>query len=176
MVMTDEMEYTSRELERWLIQAGQGDRDALNMLYRAAAPAVYAYALSILKNQHDAEDVLHDCFMTVQEQGRQYKPQGKAMAWLMTVTRNLCLKQLREQQYTVPLTAVDYFGRWDPDPEDRLLIEGCMQILTDEERQIVVLHAVAGFKFREVGSHLGQKTDTVKTKYRRAIQKLKNSL
>ncbi len=175
MVYTEEMEVTPWELDRWIREAGQGDRESLRLLYRAAAPAVYAYAMSILKNRFDAEDVLQDCFLMVQK-GGQYTQQGKPMAWLMTVTRNLCVSQLRKQSRTVPLTGQELTAADVPNPESRLIIQNCLQNLGDEERQIVVLHAVAGFTCREIGQHLGLKTPTVITKYRRAIQKLKSML
>ncbi len=175
MVHTEETQYTSRELDRLIRDASQGDREALRLLYRATAPAVYAYALSILKNRFDAEDVLQECFLILQN-GGPYRQEGKPMAWLMTVTRNLCLKALRDQSRTLPLLRAEWTPADLPDPEDRLILQGCLNTLGDEERQIVVLHAVAGFTCREIGQHLGLKTPTVITKYRRAIQKLKSML
>lgn len=176
MVMTEQIHYSNRDLDRWIRDTAQGDRDALKDLYRAAAPSVYAYALSILGNRYDAEDVLHDCFVTIQLSAGSYRPQDKPMAWIITITRNLCLKQLRSQKRTAPLPAEYYFSKADPSPEDKLIIDSCMTALGDEERQIVVLRAVAGFKFREIGVLLGLKTPTVLTKYRRAIQKLRSML
>lgn len=172
MVISPQADYTGRDLDRWLKSAAQGDRDALQQLYQATAPAVYAYALSLLKNRYDAEDVLQDCFLTLRTT-QSYRSQGKSMAWIMTVTRNLCLKKLQGASRTAPLPQEDYFGAAQPDPEDRLVIESCMKVLSDEERQIVILHAVAGFTHRQIGSHLNLKTATVLTKYHRAIRKLR---
>ncbi len=174
MVFTEELEYTSRELDRWIREAGQGNRESLRLLYRSAAPAVFAYALSILKNPYDAEDVLQDCFVTVQK-GVEYQQQGKPMAWLMTVTRNQCLKLLRDRSRMVPLPEQE-IGAQLSDPEDRLLARSLLEALEDQERQIVILHAAAGFTCREIGKHLGLKTATVMTKYHRAVQKLKSML
>lgn len=173
MVIPQQAEYTGRDLDRWLKSAAQGDRDALQQLYSATAPAVYAYALSLLKNRYDAEDVLQDCFVTLRT-SQSYRSQGKPMAWIMTVTRNLCLKKLQNASRTAAITNADYFGAEQPDPEDRLIIESCMKVLNDQERQIVILHAVAGFTHRQIGTHLGLKTATVLTKYHRAIRKLRS--
>ncbi len=174
-MISAEVEYTNWELDRWLRDAGRGDREALRLLYRAVAPAVYAYALSILKNRFDAEDVLQECFLKIRS-GADYKPEGKPMAWLMTVTRNQCLKKLRQQSQVIQLGSPELVTADLSDPEDKVLIEACLQKLGDEERQIVVLHAVAGFTFRQIGQHLGMKVPTAITKYRRAIQKLKAML
>ena len=164
------------QLERWIKAIGRGDRDALARLYDAAGPAVYAYALSILKHRDDAEDILHESFLSVCHAAQDYRPQGKPMAWLMTITRNHCFKLLQRQKRYLPLEAQDRFCQPETDPDDRLLIQGCMNVLTDEERQIVILHAVAGCKHRQIGEMLQLKTSTVLSKYRRAIQKLKKEL
>lgn len=52
----------------------------------------------------------------------------------------------------------------------------CMTRLTDEERQIVVLHAVAGFKHREIAQIMDLLLPTVLSKYNRALKKLKEEL
>ena len=56
------------------------------------------------------------------------------------------------------------------------MIRQCMDRLSDEERQIVVLHAVAGFRHREIGALLELPLSTVLSKYHRAIKKLKEHL
>ena len=165
----------NHELERWLRLISYGDRDAMASFYRATGTAVYAYALSIVKNRHDAEDVLQECYVTVFRCAGQYRPQGKPLAWLMTITRNASFKLLRSQQRYVPLDAED-LSVTVADPENRLLLQGCMKLLTDEERKIVVLHAVAGCTHRDIAAHLGLKTSTVLSKYHRALKKLRASL
>ena len=172
------MEYT--DLDSIITGVAQGNTEALSQLYRETSSAVYAYALSVLKNSHDAEDVLHDCFVSIATSAGSYRVKGKPMAWILTIARNLCLKQLNRQCKTT---------EWNPDiwndsmdmyismtTEDRLIIRECMETLSDDERQIVVLHAVAGFKHREIASLLGLTLSTVLSKYHRAIKKLKANL
>lgn len=167
---------TSHELERLLRKISLGDRDALADLYNATGTAVYAYALSILKNRLDAEDILQECYVTVFRCAGQYQSQGKPMAWLMTVTRNACFKLLKNQQRYISLASEDLLTAAAADPDDKLLLQGCMKLLTEEERRIVVLHAVAGCSHRDIGRHLGLKTSTVLSKYHRALKKLRARL
>ena len=61
-------------------------------------------------------------------------------------------------------------------PEDKIVLEQCMKLLTDEERQIVVLHAVGGFKHREIAELTELPLPTVLSKYSRAIKKLRKHL
>lgn len=164
------------ELDWWIRRIAQGDRDALEKLYQATRPAVYAYALSLTKDPHCAEDVLQDCYITIWNSAGGYQPQGKAMAWIMTITRNLCYKRLQQQKRYLPLDCDDYLGRSDADPDERLLVRQCLKALTEEEQQIVILHAVAGCRHQEIAQMLGLKTGTVLSKYHRAIQKLRDAL
>lgn len=163
-------------LDRWLKATAQGDRAAFEQLYYAASPAVYAYALSILKDPYDAEDVLQECFVTVWNRAGQYRSQDKPMAWLLTVARNLSYRIRRSRQRLVPLDAEDHAVWHAMNPEDRHLLQSCLRLLTEEERQIVVLHAVAGCTHQETARHLNLKLGTVLSKYHRAIQKLRASM
>ena len=62
------------------------------------------------------------------------------------------------------------------DPDTKLVIQACLNKLSDQERQIVVLHAMAGFKHREIAEFLELPLSTCLSKYHRAITKIKNEL
>jgi len=94
-VQTTEEEIRSQELEQLLLQVGRGDREAFARLYGLTRGAVYALALSLLRDAHEAQDVAQDAFVQVWERAPSYRPQGSPMAWLLTVTRNLALSRLR---------------------------------------------------------------------------------
>ena len=83
-----------------------GDRQALAELYAAARGAVYAAALGILKNAHDAQDVTQDAFVRIWENAGRYEPTGSPMAWMLSVTRNLALMRLRQRSRTAELSAL----------------------------------------------------------------------
>lgn len=136
------------ELDRCIERVAMCDRDAFAVLYRSTSGAVFAYALSVLKNRQDAEDVLHDCYVNIYQTAQAYRSEGKPMAWIMTVTRNLCLHKLR----------------------------ACMEQLGGEERRIFLLHAVAGFKHREIAEFMELPLATVLSKYSRAVKKMRKYL
>ena len=86
--------------ERLLPLVGQGDPEAFEVLYRSTEKAVYALALSILRNPHDAEDIVQETYLKVRAAAHLYVPQGKPLAWLFTITKNLCRDLLRGQSRT----------------------------------------------------------------------------
>ena len=101
------------------------------------------------------------------------------MAWILTIGKNLCIGQLRDRSNQAP--PLEEWMAYTPDSgemtqEDKWIIRQCMEQLSDEARQIVVLHAVAGFKHREIAKLLGLPLSTVLSKYHRSIHKLKAML
>lgn len=177
---TKQQETENTLLDTLLGRIAIGDTAALEALYRRTQTAVYGFALSVLKNAHDAEDVLHDCYVAAWNSAAQYRSQSKPMAWLITIAKNLCLQQLRAQRKTANMPE-DMHAFLPADSagmsvEDRTVLSACMRQLSDGERQIVTLHAVAGFKHREIAAILQMPLATVLSKYNRAIKKLKQHL
>lgn len=169
-----------RQLEGLMAGLAAGDRDALAQLYHRTRAAVYGLALSILGSGHDAEDVTQDTYVTAWEKCHLYRPQGTPMAWLLTITRNLARMKLRDRGRTQDFSEEQWMAipAQSPavTPEDRAVLEAALNILSDQERQIVVLHAAAGLKHREIAQLLELPLPTVLSKYRRALSKLKTKL
>lgn len=97
-------------------------------------------------------------------------------AWVLTITRNLAISRLREHGRTEPLVQEDWQDRLADNPavthEDRMMLEAVLSALSDEERQIVTLHALTGLRHREIAALLGLPLPTVLSKYSRALKKL----
>lgn len=170
----------SDALDRCIEAVSHGDRDALAELYGLTHAAVYGFALSITKNAQDAEDVLQDVYLHVWQSAGQYRSQNKPMAWLITMTRNLALSRLRERERSFsmePQTVQEWLDQTPAaTPEDRLALDALLSELSDEERQIVTLHALTGLKHREIARLLDLPMSTVRSKYNRALNKLKRLL
>ncbi|MBR4435684.1 MAG: RNA polymerase sigma factor [Clostridia bacterium] len=172
----------SARAEACLIAIKNGDKSALEELYSIASAPVFAYAVSVLRNRHDSEDVLHDCFISIFNSAGGYVPRGKPFAWIITIAKNLCLMKLRERKRYTSSGAFE--EDWDTafavdcaaSAEDRMMIKECMTLLSETESKVVVLHAVAGFKHREIAEITDMPLMTVISHYRRAIAKLKKSL
>ena len=167
-------------LESLLLDMTRGDQEALAQLYHRTRTAVFGLTLSYLKNRHDAEDVTQDTFIRVWENAPRYQPQGTPLAWILAVARNLSLMKLRERGKTQDMEPEEWERLAADNPmvtaEDRHVLQAALSVLADEERQVVVLHAVTGWKHREIAQLLELPLSTVLSKYRRALQKLKITL
>ena len=79
-------EYPETSLEKCIKDISFGDKDALSTLYNLTKTSVYGFALSILKNMHEAEDVLQEVYIRIYENASFYNPNGKPLAWILTIT------------------------------------------------------------------------------------------
>lgn len=177
----DSVQRSSQRYENYISKIASGDKAALSALYKETKASVYGFALSILKNEADAEDVLQDCFIRVWSSAGTYRPMGKPMAWILTITRNLSTSILRDRQKSADISEEDAERMFVTDgpagsTENRIILESAMNLLSDEERQIIMLHAVSGLKHIEISKLLSLPLSTVLSKYNRAKKKLQDIL
>ncbi len=166
--------------DQLILEIAKGSAEALHTLYESTSESVYGFVLSITKNSHDAEDVLQETFLTVYQKAADYKPAGKPMAWVFTIAKNFALARLKEKGKLRLLDDGDAeLGVTFADiesTEQRLVIETAFRVLNDEERQILMLHAVSGLKHREIAVIMDMSLNTVLSKYHRAIKKMRSEL
>ncbi len=180
-VTENDKRFDTQTLEVLINGIAKGNKDALSEFYILTKSSVYGFALSILKNAHDAEDAMHNCYVAIWQNAENYKPHGKPMAWVLTVVKNLCYMKLRESNKTVELNpeGVPQIPADDNTlalAENKAVLQAVLDMLSDDQRQIVMLHAVSGLKFREIASLLGMLTATVLSKYNRALKKMRKFL
>ncbi len=123
---------------------------------------------------------MQDTYVSIAQNSGGYRSQGKPTAWILTITKNLALSRLgRSENKNVSLEEFEDISSQNDQysaADRRILIKTAMSCLSDEERQIVSLHAVAGLKHREIGELTGLPLATVLTKYNRALAKMKKTL
>ena len=168
--------------ENLILRMANGDGHAFTELYQLTSGAVYGFALSILRNREDAEDVMHDAFIKTYTGAVTYKPTGKPLAWILTIVRNLAYNKIRAGKVSEDLSGYD----WKTDTAyhedeadritDRMVLAQAMNVLDFEERQIFILHAATGLKHREIAEILDLPTGTVLSKYSRAVKKMRKHL
>lgn len=98
---------------RWMTQEemieamGDGDMEAFHLFYQDTARPVYSFILSLTRNPEEAEDVMQDTYLTVWTKAGSYVPQGKPLAWVFTIARNLCYMRFREQKMKADVALED---------------------------------------------------------------------
>ncbi len=165
--------------EMLILKIADGDRTALATLYERHREAVFGYALSVLRDRDHAEDALQETFLQVWSAAQRYEVRGKnPLTWMLGITKNVT-RTMRRKQLTlldedapeIPETTDRYLA-----VENRMVTQAVLQNLPEQEREIVMLHAVAGMKHREIASMLDMPLSTVLSKYNRSLKKLKTML
>ncbi len=170
--------HTNSYIEELMQRIGSGDKGALELLYYDTRAAIYSFSLSLTKSTSDAEDILQETYLKIWANAGRYKANGTPMAWILTIAKNLSLMRLRERKRHQDLEPEE----WDmmfhiPDTaentQDRHLLEAALCILSEEERNVILLHAVAGLKHREIAQLQDMALATVLSKYHRGLKKLR---
>lgn len=161
--------------EQLILAMADGSTAALGELYELVGGFVYSYALSRTSDKTVAEDLTHDTFLRIYQNARQYTPMGKPMAWIVSVELNII------RRYYNKNSRVIYTDDLESETDSVDVVEGLIEdelvgrllaSLRDDEREIVLLHAVGGLKHREIARLLGMPLATVLSKYSRAIKKM----
>jgi RNA polymerase sigma-70 factor (ECF subfamily) len=144
-------------------RAKDGDTDALRFLYLRYADNVYGYVCSIVRDEHEAEDVTQHVFARLTTALARYEPRvAPFSAWILRVAHNAAIDHMRARR-PVPCEDVrsrdvadDHSGR-ERFADLRLALDA----LPAEQRDVIVLRFLIGLTPREVAERMGRSEDAV---------------
>ena len=160
----------------------QGDIKAQYQLYKQYSKAMYNIALRFLDQKMDAEDILQDSFCTAFRKLDELENPNAFPGWLKRIVINNCISLQRKKR--IQFESIDEHKLGD-DPVladnleeeiDPALVHQAIKKLPDGGRTILVLHALEGYKHREIAEMLNVSESTSKTQYSRALTLLRNEL
>jgi len=170
------------ELLKWKFK--HGSIDALQRIYEKYLNSLLTLAMALLNEVGDAEDVVHDAFVSLAQSADKFRMQGSLRSYLATCVVNRARDRIRAgRRQPSRLDDLDMAGPDSNEPE-RLLIfseqalrlSGAVARLPDEQREAVVLHLKAGMKFREIAKLQGVSVNTVQGRYRYGLNTLRSIL
>ena len=158
-------------------KAQQGDADAFAELYSLVYKDLYRIALLNLNNQHDASDVVSDTVLDAYTSIRKLKNEKAFKSWIVKILtvkiKNKQRDYINTRDYTAePDDSDDAFGSSEIDYEGIEVMDGFAK-LSEEERLVLSLDVVSGYKSEEIAGMLGSNANTVRSKAARAREKLK---
>ncbi len=178
LITQDEVLSKNERIEALLLRLSTGEQAALGGLYEIIKTDIYAFALSKTENVEDAEDAMQDAFVRIYKYAKLYVPKGTPMSWIFTIVMNIIKRQrsLKSRHIslddTIGETVVDERESFEEGVIKSDFIKMLMRTLDEDERQIVIMHAVSGLKHREIAKILDSPLSTVLSRYNRAIKKL----
>jgi RNA polymerase sigma-70 factor (ECF subfamily) len=168
-----------------LARIAEGDRAALQALYKGHSVRLFGVAMAILRDRDAAADALHDGFVKIARNAAQYDPErGVAEAWLGSVIRHAALDIARRRGREIPTddaalgdTPVEA-DQLDAlaSGEDGARLRDCLAQLPEKNRQGIVLAFVHGLSHPQVAARLDLPLGTVKAWIRRGLLSLRECL
>jgi RNA polymerase sigma-70 factor (ECF subfamily) len=170
-----------------------GDEAALEPLYDRYGKLVYSLALRVVRDPAAAEEVTQEVFVRLWRNAASFDPtRGRVHAWLMRITHNLALNEIRRRQ-SRPVAADNY--DWeaagaalvdqdaDRDParmawlrERAATVRRAVAQLPAPQRQAIELAFFGGLSQAEVAAAIGDPLGTVKSRIRVGMQRLRELL
>lgn len=163
---------------RAVARAKQGDREAFRYLYVRYADNVYGFVNSIVRDDHEAEDVTQHVFAKLMVVLPNYEQRDVPFfAWILRVARNLALDHVRQRR-AVPCEEVrgtheSYDGVSD---ERRMTLVEALADLPEEQREVVFLRHVVGLSPGEIAKRLGKTEPSVHGLHHRGRGALQTAL
>ncbi len=153
----------------------RGDGPAANVgrLYDQYGASLYRYALMLLADSAAAEDAIQQVFARLVARPRAI---DEGEHYLRRAVRNECYSALRSrvrQSAGVPLLEP---AAPHTSPEERMSLDAAIGDLTIDQREVIHLHVFEGRTFQEIATLAGESINTIASRYRYALQKLRQAL
>jgi RNA polymerase sigma-70 factor (ECF subfamily) len=149
---------------------------------------IYRYALRLLGNMHDAEDVVQDIWLRLWDRRDRLGDVKNIEAFAFRMTRNLCLDRikLKKPQYYDDREEMAFrFEEADtkPDPEQSLQLKNTMEMLEriisnlpEQQQTLLHMREVEGLEYEEIAGMTGLEINTIRVNLSRARKKLRDTL
>ncbi|MGN0692979.1 MAG: RNA polymerase sigma factor [Oscillospiraceae bacterium] len=161
-------------------KAQQGDADAFAELYSLVYKDLYRIALLNLNNEHDASDVVSDAVLEAYTSIQKLKNVNAFKSWMIAILtvkiKNKQKEYIKNRDHSTELDeAAETESAVEPNFEGIEVMEGFNR-LSEEERLMLSLDVVSGYKSEEIAGMCGSNANTVRSRVSRAKEKLKQFL
>lgn len=185
---SDERQQADARLVR---RIAEGDKDALAELYDRFSRPLYATALRVVQDQAEAQDVVHDAFVTLWEKASSFEAtRGSAFSWAVTLVRNRAIDRVRMRRRRAELltaSAPSDLGYDDahttPGADDTAslgdearAVRAAVATLPPDQKRALELAFFGGLTQQQIAEKLAEPLGTVKARIRRALLKLRDTV
>jgi RNA polymerase sigma-70 factor (ECF subfamily) len=183
--------------EGLMLRYKAGDVRAFELLLARHRKPVFNFLLRSAGNAAQAEDLLQEVFLRVIKGAHGYERQAKFTTWLYTIARNLCVDAARRGKHRQAKSLDAPLGTDDPNgatlldvvedktagPDHRVLdkelsgkLYAAIAKLSEEQREVFLMREFQDLPFKEIAVIVGCPENTVKSRMRYALEKLRQEL
>jgi RNA polymerase sigma-70 factor (ECF subfamily) len=154
----------------------EGNVTEIEVLYRQHGAALLVFATAISGERSRAQDMVHQVFLKLIENGNLSRAEDKK-AYLFACVRNAVLNEQKLGNRQTQLdTETAWFSPPDRDYAGEQNLRRALGTLPDDQRQVVILHVWGELTFSQIGDLLGISSNTAASRYRYALGKLRDSM
>ena len=172
------------EDKRLIHRCKHGDREAFCRIYAKYSGLLFKLAVSVVRESHTAEDIVKDVIVSFAEKIGAFHLTGSLKAYLSVCAVNRAKNQLRHcRNHDCPLESQPDTAGPAAEPDSRIVLNEQMQAIAEameqlpvEQRQIIALRHYAQMKIRRIAQSLELPENTVKSRYRYGMDKLRHIL
>jgi RNA polymerase sigma factor (sigma-70 family) len=170
------------EILKW--QFKQGNSEALRRIYEKYQDYLLTVAISLLNDVNTAEDVLGDVFVSFAQSYKDFRVRGSLKYYLITCVVNRARDHYRSKKRQPMSLEADEAIRsnekesWEKviSDEQSMILNAALARLSDEQKEAVTLHLLAGMKFKQIANLQNVTVSTVQGRYRYGLDKLRSIL
>ncbi len=175
-----------------------GDARAFETLVARHQRGIYNFILRSVRDRARAEELLQEVFLRVVRAKDRYERTAKFTTWIYAIARNLCVDESRRARFRdhrsldakrpgrdgeeggsllsrIPAADVPTDEAAEA-PLLRTRMAAAIDALPEEQREVFLLRQMSGLSFREIGETLGVPENTIKSRMRYALEKLREHL
>lgn len=172
----------SAQINELVTLAKSGNADAFGELYELYYKEMYCYACYVTGNEVLAQDAVSDAVVSAFQQIKSLKNAKAFKGWLFKILCAACKRHYTENEKKKTLVYLDDENGGYEEPagfesvELSVELRRALEDLSCEEREIVLLSVLGNYKSHEIASILDCPSSTVRSKLKRSLKKLRESL
>jgi len=176
----------------------KGDVRAFEVLLARHRKPVYNFIYRFVGDRAQAEDLLQETFLRVIKGAESYQREAKFTTWLYTIARNQCVDLSRRMKLRRASSLDQATGHGDDhngatlldvvpdggaaverramDSELQTRLKAAIEQLSEEQREVFLMREFLNMQFKEIAEVTGVPENTVKSRMRYALEKLRDLL
>lgn len=166
------------QMKSTVMLASKGNAEAFGRLYESLSADAYRFAFSYLHDADDAADAVQNASLNAYKSLKMLKKPESFRSWFFKIVSNESRKILNERKNENSLYAEneDIPDETDGNYSLSQEVKEAMEILSDEDKRIVTLCVVDGFKSKEIAVIVGLKASSVRSRLSRALHSMREFL
>jgi len=162
--------------QKYIDKLRQRDEDTFEYIYDLTKKNVYIIIFNIVKDHEVTRDVMQDVYLKMLDSIGSYQTKTNFYNWLLMIAKNQAIDYYRREKKIVHIDETDFieqFSSQEETPEEKDIFDRLLSVLSEDERQIVLLKIVDNLKHKDIAELLNMPLGTVLWMYQEALKKMK---